>query len=60
MLIYMNDEEAFMMLYSLMEKYSCLELYLNVASIHKYIHVFEGLMQKFLPKLKDRLEKLSI
>lgn len=43
----MNDEDAFMMLYSLMHKYNCLELYHNVASIHKYIYVFDGLLKNF-------------
>lgn len=54
-LLYMNDEDAFWLCYSLFTKYGMAEIYKNVKSIEKNIFIYECLLQKHLPNHLARL-----
>lgn len=60
LLMYMNDEEAYWMLYSLMQKYECLPIYQNVGNIYIKLYAFDKLLGKFLPKVLQQLSKFNI
>ena len=54
-LMYLNDEDAFWLLYSLFVKYEQKKIYQNVKDIERHIFLYEKLLAKFLPQ---HLEKL--
>lgn len=54
-LLYMNDEQAFLVLVNLMIRYDLLKYYQNLLNIKKVFFVFEELVKKFLPKVHDQL-----
>lgn len=53
--MYLNDEDAFWLLYSLFVKYEQKKIYQNVKDVERHIFLYEKLLAKFLPQ---HLEKL--
>jgi len=59
-MIYLNDEEAFFLIISLLENYDCEKMYLDVSSIRKQLFVHDHLLKKFMPDITEHLAKFSI
>lgn len=54
-LMYLNDEDAFWILYSLFVKYDRKILYETIKDVERHVFIYEKLLNKFLPQ---HLEKL--
>ncbi|EAS03440.1 rab-GTPase-TBC domain protein (macronuclear) [Tetrahymena thermophila SB210] len=59
-MIYINDEESYYMIISLLENYDCKKMYEDVASIRKQLFVHDHLVKKFLPDISEHFQNYGI
>lgn len=59
-MIYLNDEESFYAIISLLDNYDCQRMYEDVSSIRMQMFVHDNLVAKFLPKISGHLKELGI
>lgn len=53
--MYLNDEDAFWIIYSLFVKYERKQIYETIKEIERYIYVYEKLLNAHLPQHLERL-----
>ncbi|EGR30341.1 plant adhesion molecule 1, putative [Ichthyophthirius multifiliis] len=56
-MIYVNDEESYHIINSMLINYDCMKMFLDVGSIRKQLFVHDQLVKKFLPEVAEVLQK---